>query len=66
MSIKEVLIERTNDKKEFDKNGKNWFIKFQFDNNKRFGFELKPEMTLSEIVFELVRFTNLLIEKAVQ
>jgi len=61
MNITDITIDRTNDEKKFDKNGKNWFIAFKFDGGLRFGIELKPEMNLSEIVFELVKFTNLLI-----
>lgn len=65
MNIKEILTERTNDKKEFDRIGKNWFIIFKFDSDKQFGIELKPEMGLQEIVFELIKFTNLLIKNLV-
>jgi len=61
MNIKEVRVERTNDDKKFDPKGKNWFLIFKFENKKQLGFELKPEMTLFEIVFEFVKFTNLLI-----
>jgi hypothetical protein len=60
-TIVDISIDRTNDNKQFDIKGKNWFIAIRFSNKKRLGFELKPEMVLSEIVFELVKFTNLLI-----
>lgn len=64
MNIKEVLVERTNDDKTFDKNGKNWLVSFRFTNNRKFGVELKPEMGLSEIVVELVKFANLIVMRA--
>ncbi len=64
MNIKDISIDRTNDDKKFDTAGKNWFISFKFTNNKRFGIEIKPEMNLSEIVIELIKFANLIITKA--
>lgn len=47
--------------KKFDSYGKNWFIKFSFDDNRNFGTEFKPEMNLSDIIVELIKFANLLI-----
>jgi len=57
--IEEISIDRTNDEKKFDRNGKNWIIILKF-NNKKFGIELKPEMNLFEIIIEFIKFMNLL------
>lgn len=65
MKIKDVFIRKTNDDRvlRFDQKGKNWLITLEFDDNRKFGLELKPEMTLDQIIFEVVKFANLLITK---
>lgn len=64
MKITDVFVKRTDDDKQaFSENGKNWFVVIKFENKKQFGVELKPEMNLTEIFIEIVKFANLLITK---
>lgn len=64
MKIKDIFINKTSDNNQFDTNGKNWFIVIKLEDDRRFGVELKPEMSIVEIAIEFVKFTNLLITKA--
>jgi hypothetical protein len=63
MKILDVSVDRTNDQKKFDAGGKNWFIAIKFDSGIKLGVELKPEMSIPEIVIEFVQFINLILIK---